>query len=224
MSPIFDTISKIFDAFNNLLDGINPRIADAIKRGFFLFIFILMMIGAYFGYNMGHDAARIKSPPLIDLTNEVFDIDIGRQKTEGNFSEMLDSDLIHEGKKGEPDRVTYPAQQSIEPESDDGIIEAPTTAKRKMTPSIAADEPVFEGEYRAKKFQKGDVKEAGKDIRAMDSTAELITGDETKVKDPLSEETVLTPTPEKAGGKKTIRRIKSKGPQPILDDSGIIGK
>lgn len=224
MNSLFNIVSKFFNLINKLIEGISPRTARSIQQGFFFFVFVMAVIAGFIGYNMGHEAARIQSPSLIENTNDVFDIDISRQKTEGNFSELLDSTPIHEGEQKEPGHIKYQAQETMEAESDDTIIDAPKTAKRKMTPAVTAEEPVIEGEYVQKHYKKGDVKETGKDIRTMDAADEIITGEDGKGKDPQSEETIIPAGSDKSTGKKTIRRIKSKGPQPILDDAGIIKK
>ncbi|MBN1531848.1 MAG: hypothetical protein JXA20_04235 [Spirochaetes bacterium] len=216
-------ISRFFGLLDGLLNRIDRRTAATIRNGFFGIVFILMVIGAFMGYNMGTDSARIKSPSIISTTDEIFDIDISRSRPEGAFSEMLDTENIREGEYRPPERIAYPSQEKIEPEAEEGVIETPTIMKRRRTPLSAEEEPVMEGEYRQSQYRKGDVREVGKNVRTGESASDIITGDEEKAREPLAEEAAPTAA-DKSQGTKGLHRIRRREPQPMTDDAGILGR
>ncbi len=224
MNSIFGAITKLFDILNKLFDSIDARTLQSIRNGFFTLVFLLMVAGAIVGYNMGTDSARVKSPPLVDSTNDIFDIDISRSKNEGSFSEMLDTEDIREGERRPSERTAYPAQEQMEPETEDGIFDSPKIIEKKRRPSISVEDPVIEGEYTAKQYQKGDVRDVRKNARASDTSPELITGDEKGAMEGISgkTETETQPGQDIRDGKKGIRSTKRREPQPITDDTGII--
>jgi hypothetical protein len=217
-------LTKVFGILGSLLNKIDDRTATTIRNGFFGIIFILTVVAGFVGYNMGSDSARIQAPSLIDSTNQIFDIDISRSRPQGAFSEMLDTENIREGESRPPERIAYPSQDKMEPEAEDGVIETPRTIQRKRTPLAGAEEPVIEGEYRQRQYRKGDVREVGKNVRPIDSTSDIITGDEERTREPIKEETVSPPPSGEKTGKKGLHRIKRREPQPLTDDTGIIGR
>ena len=72
MNPVFKIINNLIISINNIIDSMNLRTVQTIKRGFFLFIFLMCIAGLIIGYNMGTKAARIK------FVNDTFINDISR--------------------------------------------------------------------------------------------------------------------------------------------------
>jgi phosphoribulokinase len=95
MNPVFKILDTVFGSIGDILNSISPSIQRTIRNAFFFLIFVIAMVGAYFGYNKGKGAASIKSDPLAKYTNQVFDIDIKRERDDGKFGDMLETESIN---------------------------------------------------------------------------------------------------------------------------------
>jgi len=159
MNPIVKIISNIVITINRLLDRIDKKTADTIRASFLFLIFILMVVGIIIGYNMGKEAARIKSLPLAEYTNQIFEADINREKKNGSFGKMLRMKLVEETRRSSyksKDKIQFPAKEKITPFSDDRIFEQ----KRKKFHDTFPDErdKIFEADTKPLSKQKTSVK------------------------------------------------------------------
>lgn len=146
MSPLVKTITLILININQAIDSLNTRTVEAIKAGFYIFIFILMAIGAIIGYRNGMENAQIKSPPLIQTTNESFELDIKRENRE-RFSSVLESKLITEMKSLGPEKIPYPVNESMTPETNRSIIEPEETSKFRPMPDTMDNSETVDNAY-----------------------------------------------------------------------------
>ena len=172
MNPVVKTITILIISINRLIDGLNSRTVEAIKVGFFFVIFVLVLIGGIMGYRSGMENARIKSPPLIQSTNESFEYDI-KKEHRGDFSSMLESQLIHESKKLGLEKIPYPAQQRLIPEANSTIIEPEKTEKFKPAPRTMGDEKPIEDSF-FKDREQSSVQPLRKEIKPAEADTDAV--------------------------------------------------
>ncbi len=172
---------------DNLIRKIPKRTQQTIRNLFMLTMFCLIGGGIVLGVMWGKEAAKIKSAPIIDNTNEAFELDIKRERSEGNFS-MLDTEMINEMKKMEIDKIQFPARTSMEPEVDRGIIEPESGRKAKGSPEVGIQDPLFEGDYKKRPSIDSDVRPVEKRTRASSEDRESILDSEKKEIAPIQEQ------------------------------------
>ncbi|MCU0849191.1 MAG: hypothetical protein MUD12_15020 [Spirochaetes bacterium] len=242
MNLLYRITSKFMRSTSRGFELIDRRTADMIKNSFYFFIFVLCVGGIIMGVKWGKNAAQIKSPPLAGTTNEVFDLDISREKDDGSFRNMLESEAINEMKNPAPAKNKYPAKERLEPDLDKGIVEPEKDRKARVGEMDIRDR-IAEGEYRPSLADKSDVKQLRRETRPYEG------GRETIIKEggdriPLLEKKKHDMSMEKEGvdllekktrdksldsdvdileKKKDIKRGPKRQPQPILKDRGIIG-
>jgi hypothetical protein len=223
MNPILKALASFSQSFDLLIGGVNKRILDAIQAGFFFIIFILAIVGGFIGYRSGIESAEIKSPPIIDTTNDVFEIDLKKEKGLGDFSTMLDSRLITEGKVRDRDKIRYPSQEGMELEPQGGILEPEETAKARVLPDVDSRPGLLEGEFRNLKAPESEVRPLERNRPA----AEGETGTQREQLAPLDEKGTVegSGAAEKSDDemrKRPIRRSEEGSPPLMNSDKGII--
>jgi hypothetical protein len=143
---------------DRLIRQIPEQTQVTIKGLFFLLIFGCVIGGVVWGITAGKESAKIKSAPIIENTNEAFDLDIKREKEDGNFTAMLDSEKISEMKKIDMEKVKFPSQTNLEPDIEKGVIEPEMHRKIKESPEVRVQDPLFEGDYGKKPEIRSDVR------------------------------------------------------------------
>jgi hypothetical protein len=181
------------EAMNNAVSGVDhminripKRTQQTIRNLYMLTIFCLAGGGVVMGVMWGKQSAEIKSAPIIERTNDAFDLDIKRERTEGNFS-MLDTEMINEMKKMDVDKIQFPTRSSMEPEVDRGIIEPEAGKKMKESPEVRIQDPLFEGDYKRRPAVDSDVRPVEKRSRAAGEDRESVLDSERKDIGPLPE-------------------------------------
>jgi len=222
MNPLQKILTAVFNVFNKLIGGISSSTADSIKKGFFALIFFLCIGGMILGYNRGKDAALIKSPPLVNSTNEVFELDAMKEMDEGDFSSMLESEKINEMKSTEPAKAKYPSRENLEPEIDRAIVEPEKDKKIKPAPGLEVEERLFEQDETGKKTEKSDVRLLKRDAKPVDK--EEIVPEKTDKLEKKDTEDAGTSEGKTGRGKKGIIRTQKKEPALIEKEPGIIQK
>ncbi len=181
-----ETMNNAVSGVDNMINRIPKRTQQTIRNLFMLTIFCLVGGGIVIGVMWGKEAAKIKSAPIIERTNDAFDIDIKRERTEGNFS-MLDTEMINEMKKMDVDKIQFPTRTSMEPEADRGIIEPETGKKIKDSPEVRIQDPLFEGDYRKRPSIDSDVRPVEKRSRASGEDRGSVLDDEKSEIGPIPE-------------------------------------
>ena len=179
-------INNAASGVDNLIGKIPKRTQQTIRSLFVLAIICLTGGGVVLGVMWGKESAEIKSAPIIDRTNDAFDLDIKRERTEGNFS-MLDTEMINEMKKLDLDKIQFPTRTGMEPEVDRGIIEPESGKKVKGSPDVGIQDPLFEGDYKKRPTIDSDVRTVEKRTRASSEDRESILDGEKKEIGPLQE-------------------------------------
>ncbi|MBP7737285.1 MAG: hypothetical protein KA369_15000 [Spirochaetes bacterium] len=202
---------------DKLIGKIPKKTQQTVRSVFMLLIFMATVGGIAMGVMWGKQAAEIKSAPIIERTNDAFELDIKREHPEGTFS-VLDSEMINEMKKMDPGKAQFPTRATMEPEVDKGIIEGESGRKVKQSPEIRSQDPLFEGEYRKKPSIESDVKSIEKRSGASLKDRESLIENEKKGMSPLGErgpEDRGDPYMDEPGGNRPEKRA-----SPKLEDSG----
>ena len=145
--PIPDP-GAVSGTIDKLLGGMSRRTTDMIRQMFFLFMFILIVAGIIIGYGKGKKSATITDTPLSERINDVFEYDIKRERGEGTFSSMLESELTSEMKMSAHAKRQFPAREELQPETSSEILESPTTEGPIIRgPSESEKNGLYEGTY-----------------------------------------------------------------------------
>jgi hypothetical protein len=203
-----ESMNNAVSGVDNMIRKIPKRTQQTIRNLFMLTIFCLAGGGVVMGVMWGKKSAEIKSAPIIERTNDAFELDIKRERTEGNFS-MLDTEMINEMKKMDIDKIQFPARTSMEPEVDKGIIEAGSGKKMKESPDVRIQDPLFEGDYRNRPSIESDVRPVEKRTRASSEDRESVIEKEKRE---------IGPLPEREPG---VRRLEKRA-APVIEDRGPV--
>jgi hypothetical protein len=170
------TMTRAVSGIDRMINRIPRRTQQSIRSLFFLAVICGAIGAGVWGGIKGNDAARIKSAPLINFTNDVFEVDVKREHTGGNFSSMLDSDTINEMKRIETGKLRFSTRTNLEPEADRSLVEPEADRAVKVSPGVRNPEPLIEGDYRSKDAPPSDVrpveKRGGSPVREPDAVIE----------------------------------------------------
>ena len=219
MNPVQRILTSILVTINRLIDSFSLQTIETIKRGFFFLIFFISLIGIYAGYNMGTKAAKIKSNPLAEFVNDTFKIDVNKEKARGNFSDILENEIINESPMNNFTKSTFQVREAMNPELSKEAIES----KNKIPEPDLSDRP-FKPETPIDEKSSADIKQDDSAIKILDKTH-----NEGKTENIIfKHEENKNKLPEKTGDDKNIIKIIEKDkpvkPEPIKKDTGIIVK
>jgi len=124
MNPVFKIINNLIIAINRLIDSMNLRTVQTVKRGFLFFTFLMCLVGIYIGYSMGTKSAKIKSPPLAEFVNDTFANDINRERDTGSFSGVLESEMVKESDTINSNKVDFFVRERLNTETDNNVIDS----------------------------------------------------------------------------------------------------
>ncbi len=218
MNPILNILTKVIVAINQAIDSMSLKTVEAIRRGFFTFIFILCIAGIVIGYNMGTKSAKIKSDPLAQFVNDTFKIDINKERANGDFSEMLESEIVNESPMNNFNKSTFPTRENLNPEIRKEAIES----ENKIPPPDLIDKPFKPETPVDEKFNQNQP-QFDQSVKALDKT-----GKEDKTGNVIFKDDDIKKIPPKTADDKNIIKILEKDkkviPEPIKKDTGIIVK
>lgn len=138
MNPLVKIASGLITSINRLIDAVDDRAADTIRQGFFFVMFLIAIGAIVLGYRMGSGSAKRTGIPLAETTNEVFEIDIKRQRDHARFNALLDSESVRETDRIDIEKNRFPTREGIDVESPDRIAE-PDSMKKKAAPAFEVD-------------------------------------------------------------------------------------
>lgn len=239
MNPIVKILSVIISGINSVLDGMNRRTVDTIKQGFYFITAILIIAGAIVGYEMGQKSAKIKGTQIAGSTNDIFLIDIKKERATGDFRSMLDSELIREVRESGINKIEFPSNSKYDIETREKIIE-PNSSERKVNPppSLETRDRLSEIERTNDTPDARDVRNLRKkgNIKENDTSPELLgndTNDRVIKEEPLGgapardRDTESRPTGAKKSGPEKLAPVMRQAPSelnPIEKNAGIIKK
>jgi len=229
LSP--EQMTKAVSGIDRMIGTIPQHNQQTIRGVFFLLIFGFIIGGAVYGTMRGKEAAEIKSAPIIERTNDAFDLDIKREGEGGNFTSMLDAEVINEMKKIDRGKIQFPSRASMEPEADRGIIEPPSGRKVRESPDVRVQDPLFEGDYKAKPKIESEVRSLEKRKNTDSGDRESLMESEKKEVPPLQEADPKRKSDIRERGsevkplekKRPGRRSDTRAPEPLHNNEGIIG-
>ncbi len=73
---------------------------------------------------MGRNSAKIKSAPLAEFVNDTFRIDLNRERDSGDFSEMLEKEIVNESTINNFNKADFPVRERLEPQYGKDPIES----------------------------------------------------------------------------------------------------
>ncbi len=138
MNSLVQILSRMIGGLNALIESTPRKTAGTIRQGFFLLTAVLLIIAVIIGHQIGKKGARKMGTQIVGETNDAFDIDIKLEKRDGDFRSMLDSELLSEIRESTINKIQFPVQGRLEPETGDGIIEPPSP-ERTLTPTPDMD-------------------------------------------------------------------------------------
>ncbi len=167
MEVIFKIIHTIITSINKIIDSFDKKTASAIKSGFIFLIFVFSIIAAFIGYQNGTEAARIKSPPLVPMTNDTFLLERSREKINGNFSTLIKENKLNEPAKEDIKKRNQIIMEETKIALDDGILEPENELKLKTTPELKIETKLFEEETERKTTEVSLLKNEKKKIKEL---------------------------------------------------------
>jgi len=219
MNPVLKIITTIIISINKIIDSMSLKTIETVKRSFFFIIFIMCIIGLFIGYNMGTKSARIKSDPLAEFVNDTFKIDINKEKSDGDFSDMLESEIINESPMNSFNKSTFPTRENLNPELSKEVIES----QNRIPEPDVMDKP-FKPETPIDEKFNSNLNQNDPSIKVIDKTfKDNNTGD--IIFKNVENKNI---PPDKNKNDKNIIKILEKDkkliPEPIKKDTGIINK
>ena len=220
MNPVLKILTSMIISINRIIDSMSLKTIETVKRTFFFVIFLMCMTGIFIGYNMGTKSARIKSDPLAEFVNDTFKIDINKEKADGDFSSMLESEIVNESTMNNFNKSAFPTRENLNPELNKSVIESenkipePDIMNKPFKPETPVDE-----QYNTNLMQ------SDQSVKILEKSFP-----DKKIQNMVikkEEENKSTP-PSKKSDDKNIIQILEKGkvvkPEPINKDTGIIIK
>lgn len=224
------SVNRAASGVDRLIDGIPHRTRETIRNLFYFLVFIMMIGGSVYGVTRGRESAKIKSAPIIDTTNEAFEVRMKQEREGGDFSAMLDTELINEMKRVDMEKIQFPTRVNLEPELDSGMIEPEKRRPEATLPEPGTGEPILDGTYGGKPVIESDVEAiekrppsaAGEDNRVLDAEKRSIRPLAAPEKERVNDALDAAPDSKPADTRRNLRKGDIRAPGPLLRDEGII--
>jgi len=136
MNPVVKIVNGIIVKINSIIDSIDLKTQETIKRAFLFMIFILCLFAISIGYKMGTNAAKIKSKPVAEYVNETFKLDMSNEKNNASFSSVLESRIISESTVNNFKKYNFPIKENESLKNGDNSIIDP---QKKIFNSKSSD-------------------------------------------------------------------------------------
>ncbi|MFH0974286.1 MAG: hypothetical protein V1874_00715 [Spirochaetota bacterium] len=173
MNFIINILNKIIIIINRFIDSFDKKTVNIIKTSFYGFVFILVIIGIYIGYNMGKGSARKFGKPLTEDTNTLFDFSFKKSRERSRFKSLLESELIEEKADKQLKKTEFPANETIKTELDTKIIEPASDIKKQPLPFMD-NKKIADVDKTDDKFKKSEVRELQKEIPKLKMTGKTV--------------------------------------------------
>ena len=204
----FNIINKFFIPINKIINSIDKKTVNSIKRGYLFLIFILCILAAIIGFGSGKDSAKIPSEPLVNTNKDLFEYEVMRKRKHFLSVDILETDRISEIKSSKLTKKAYLTREKMPIYTEKAIIDPPINSKIKHVFDVLIKDKQFEtGEEKS--ILEPEVKKLPKDDVPLEMPRE-------SVKIIEDSKPMVRDIPFKKS-KETI-----KIPKPIINDSGII--
>jgi hypothetical protein len=156
-------LGKFLSGINGMLGGMDRRTVDTVRQLFFTFTVLLAIGGIFLGYGLGRKSAKRSGAQIAEYTNDVFAVDIKRERPDGDFRSMLESDLLQEMEKSRIGKIQFPVNERLLPEREERLVE-PDTSERKVTapPSMDLRDRISEADRIDERPPPSDVRALGR--------------------------------------------------------------
>jgi len=219
MNPVLKILTSLIISINRLIDSMSLRTIESVKRGFFFFIFLMCIVGIVIGYNMGTKSAKIKSDPLAEFVNDTFKIDINKERANGDFSDMLESEIVNESPMNNFTKSAFPTRENLNPELSKQTIES----ENKIPEPDVMDKPFKPKTPIDEKFNTNQT-QSDQSMKILDKSFQQNKADNIIFKN----DEIMKNQPEQKTDDKNKIKILEKDkkiiPGPINKDTGIIIK
>jgi hypothetical protein len=157
MNFIINIINKIIIIINRLIDGLDRKTVEIIRKSYYSLLVIVIIAGIFIGYNSGKGSAKNYGKPLIESTNEIFEGMLNKGRAKERYKSMLETELIEEKRDMQLKKVEFPANEIMKAEIENKVIETDTGTRRS---SLSIDNPqVAEVDRTDNQIKKPDVRE-----------------------------------------------------------------
>ena len=217
MNPVLKILTTAIISINKLIDSMSLRTIETVKRGFFFFIFIMCIVGIVIGYNMGTKSARIKSDPLAEFVNDTFKIDINKERADGDFSDMLESEIVNESTMNNFTKSNFPTRENLNPELSKEAVES----ENKIPEPDVMNKP-FKPETPVDEQFNSDKTPSDQSMKVLDKSYQINKTDNIILK---NDEPVKNQPLQKTDDKNKVQMLEKNKqiiPEPINKDTGII--
>ncbi|MCL2154645.1 MAG: hypothetical protein FWH53_03155 [Leptospirales bacterium] len=231
MNPINKIFTSAIISINKLIDSLNYKTVEAIKKGFFFFVFVMCIAGIIIGYRIGSGEAKIQRSPLTDYVNDTFRLNINKT---GDFSELLKNEMLNEAPMDNFNKYDFPLRENFNPEFKQGIMESdnripdPDLTDKPFKPETPIeDSPKFDQSQSDQTIKILD-KPKSDDTKSDDTKTNDIKINDNKSNSIFNDDQPFNKPDIKESDDKNIIRILDKDkntiPQPMKNDTGIIDR
>ena len=161
MNFISKILEKIIISLNKIINDLDDQTVETIKKGFYSLVFILVIVGIFIGYYSGKDAALSKSSSISEFTDDVFQVDIKRQREGGDFRSMLETEMLGKHKDQGLKKKRFPVNEKLEIEANNIIFE-PDISSPKASPL-----PLPDSRDRIAEVDRIDGKKSGIEVKEL---------------------------------------------------------
>jgi len=160
MNPVRENFIKIIISINKIIDNIDIRTVEMIKKTFYFLSFILVIVGIIIGFYWGKGDAKRDGGSLAEYTNISFDIDIRKNREVVLFNSMSEIDLIREREDSRFNKIKFPSNERLELLPNEKIVES-VSSLRKISGPVKIDtrDRIIEIERFDEQYREPEVKE-----------------------------------------------------------------
>lgn len=147
LALVKNVLGSITGKVDEMIEHMPTRRVKSIKQTYFLVIFVLVVIGAFWGRYLGGEAAGIKMPPLASSVRDVFEYDVYKERGEGgDLDLMIESERISGQSSKAIDKIAFPSREPFDMEYEGGIVDYKRD-KRLTAPEMEMSYQPLEGKY-----------------------------------------------------------------------------
>ncbi len=159
MNFLLNMLSGMLSAIDRLLGGMDKRTQETVKQAGYILAFAVIVGSVGFGIHLGRKAAKIGAMPNFKSTNQIFEVDVKRNRQTAFSRTMVESDGINEITDPELKRILFPSKAGQEPTASETVIEPET---ERHAPAEGAG-----GSDRLSEIDRTDGAPAAPDVRTL---------------------------------------------------------
>ncbi|MCU0822828.1 MAG: hypothetical protein MUC95_10235, partial [Spirochaetes bacterium] len=130
MNSVIKIIEEIIVVLNRLIDSLDKRTIEMIKQGYYLMVFVIIIVGIFIGYDCGKESAKTFGAPIAENTDDVFNDIVKTEREDVNFGSLIEGKSIREKEESILKKQAFPSNEKLEFETNHKIAEPDTEAKK----------------------------------------------------------------------------------------------